>query len=1577
MTKDPPSRSSSDESIREVQDEEREAIIGAERSALEEEWCNGIRLKVDLRLCSIAGLLCSLNLLDSGVISSASVTSMLRDLELDVGNRYSVSIFIFTIASIAFQLPSTIAVRTFGPRIWFSFITFCFGIITLCTAFVQTWRQMIALRILLGIAMSGIYPGLTYLISTYYTRKEQQLRFALMQSGEVIVLATGGIVNYGLSQINDTHLKSWSYMFLVQGSITAFIGILTYWWMVDFPEQAHKSFWFLTPHESAVASARIEKDRGDVQADPFTWSKVFVHARDPKVYGFCILYFLQNLVSTSLSYFLPIILQGGMGFSSGKSILLSAPPYYYAVIPAILSSLVGDKFQLRGPIIVFNCLSLILGFCMLGFSSQVTVRYIGTYLATGAYVANWAAMATYQANNIVGQWKRVFTAAMVTAFNGAGGIAGSFIVRQPESPRSRAAPCTATMVFLGIYRALYDYEPQSSNEIALTEGDILMVLEKSTDDDWWKAKKKGREEDEEEPEGLIPNNYIEEAAPIAQAKALFDYDRQTDEELSFKEDALLDVYDTTDPDWTLVGVESDYGFAPANYIELIKGKAASAAPTASSPAAPSRPPMPPAADSFDDSQPPTPDSPAQPSPAAALAGIIQKKSQETAPRSTISPPPNVSAPQRRRVQFTPEESDDEAPPPSLPQRRVSEAASHPPTQYATARSPSPPARSPPPRSVTFDKYDPPSREEQPTTPRSASGYRLYNIYEYITQPGKNKKMPMTLGVNIPKGMIMIAPEKSRDGPQQEWSAEKMEYYSQEGKHIFMELKQPSKSIDFHCGAKDTASEIMMALGELAGAAKSAGLREVLAAGSGHSNVQKKGVMLFDFMAQGDDEVTVGLGDEILVLDDSASDEWWKVRRLKNGKEGVVPANYVEITETASVPAPAASIARSGTNAGRSIVEQNRREEEELARRAARQKRPESEARNDQRTSKRETSSKDSSSKSSSKPNPAKVRTWTDRSGSFKVEAEFILIKDGKIHLHKVNGVKIAVPVTKMSVEDLEYVERVTGESLDDDKPLSDLKRKTMQRSKDGRSPTGLSVEKKPEYDWFDFFLKCGVNPQICERYSRAFVKDEMTEENIPDITPSLLRTLGLKEGDILRVSKYVDAQFGRNKQNAGSAEDNGEGASGGLFSGPGGALRNNTRKGRPAPPVETNDVVDPKAFETKSDDAGKKPVESAAASAGTSDAKANGFDDNAWDVKPSKSAPASAPEKSASPPPAQSAPAAKPPQLTGAMGELSLLDMPALKPEEIAQPTPPAPAPAPQAAQAPAPQQQPQQTGATPTLFEQVAAIKALTQPQNMAPPRMRPQAPQQQSAGGLLAPPPPRAASAPQNPQQSAFGPPPPLQPQLTGYNPNMMTPNVGQGQGMQGMQGMQPQMTGFPQQNGAYGFQQNGMMAQPTGFNSMSPAPPQQPMQTGFAPFQQPQPTGFQQPMATGYQQSPHFTQGFGNGSPFADPPMAPFQPLQAQPTGYNSFQPAPLNPQATGVNRFLPPAIVPQPTGFGQSPPPVPPMPPMPGMPQAQPLVPQKTGPPPSIKFGVQPAKKLTAQPTGRANLANATPQNPFGF
>ena len=154
------------------------------------------------------------------------------------------------------------------------------------------------------------------------------------------------------------------------------------------------------------------------------------------------------------------------------------------------------------------------------------------------------------------------------------------------------------------------------------------------------------------------------------------------------------------------------------------------------------------------------------------------------------------------------------------------------------------------------------------------------------------------------------------------------HYSIEGKHIFMELVRPSKSVDFHAGAKDTAEEIVSALGEIAGAVKAEGLKEVLAAGAGADRRQKRGQVLYDFVAQGDDEVTVEVGDEVVILDDTKSEEWWMIRRTKNGKEGVMPSSYVEITNRSSF----------GLDSIRSTVEQNRLEEEMLTKQVTKSKR---------------------------------------------------------------------------------------------------------------------------------------------------------------------------------------------------------------------------------------------------------------------------------------------------------------------------------------------------------------------------------------------------------------------------------------------------------------------------------------------------------------------------------------------------------------------------------------------------------------------------------------------------------------
>ncbi|KAF5360278.1 hypothetical protein D9758_009134 [Tetrapyrgos nigripes] len=53
-----------------------------------------------------------------------------------------------------------------------------------------------------------------------------------------------------------------------------------------------------------------------------------------------------------------------------------------------------------------------------------------------------------------------------------------------------------------------------------------------------------------------------------------------------------------------------------------------------------------------------------------------------------------------------------------------------------------------------------------------------------------------------------------------------------------------------------------------------------------------------------------------------------------------------------------------------------------------------------------------------------IRTWCDRTGQFKVNAALLAYKDGKLRMHKTNGVIIEVPTEKMSVEDMKYVQNL-------------------------------------------------------------------------------------------------------------------------------------------------------------------------------------------------------------------------------------------------------------------------------------------------------------------------------------------------------------------------------------------------------------------------------------------------------------------------------------------------------------------------------------------------------------------------
>ncbi|KAJ2971983.1 hypothetical protein NUW54_g12369 [Trametes sanguinea] len=139
--------------------------------------------------------------------------------------------------------------------------------------------------------------------------------------------------------------------------------------------------------------------------------------------------------------------------------------------------------------------------------------------------------------------------------------------------------------YLAVLRASYDYEPQpdAEDEIAIKENQLLLLLER-VDDDWWKVKIKSEEEG---PAGLVPAAYVEPAEPIQVVKVLYDYEAAQSTELTVKEDEILHVYDRDD-DWLLVASQTEegkVGYVPGNYVEEFSGEEESSPPAAA--AAPS------------------------------------------------------------------------------------------------------------------------------------------------------------------------------------------------------------------------------------------------------------------------------------------------------------------------------------------------------------------------------------------------------------------------------------------------------------------------------------------------------------------------------------------------------------------------------------------------------------------------------------------------------------------------------------------------------------------------------------------------------------------------------------------------------------------------------------------------------------------------------------------------------------------------------------------------------------------------------------------------------------------------------
>lgn len=157
------------------------------------------------------------------------------------------------------------------------------------------------------------------------------------------------------------------------------------------------------------------------------------------------------------------------------------------------------------------------------------------------------------------------------------------------------------------------------------------------------------------------------------------------------------------------------------------------------------------------------------------------------------------------------------------------------------------------------------------------------------------------------------------------------------------------------------------------------------------------------------------------------------------------------------------------------------------------------------------------------------RLWTDRSGSFKVDARLLGVHDGKVQLHKINGVKIAVPLEKLSKQDVEHLVdlklvSVSTLSAFDLPMVKEAPRQSLvahQGSQSQKAVTEMSSEDRAlsynGHNWFSFFTTAGITSDDARAYAKKFVEEKMDATTLPHLDRDLLKEMGIAAGDILKI----------------------------------------------------------------------------------------------------------------------------------------------------------------------------------------------------------------------------------------------------------------------------------------------------------------------------------------------------------------------------------------------------------------------------------------------------------------------------
>jgi ACS family tartrate transporter-like MFS transporter len=265
--------------------------------------------------------------------------------QMNVDLGFSATIYglgggLFFLGYALFEIPSNMMAVRYGSRRWLARIMISWGLISAATMLVRTPLEFYVMRLLLGVAEAGFWPGIIYYLALWFpmTHRGRAVSRFYVASPLAAVLM-GAMSGWLLGLDGLLGLRGWHWLLLLQGLPSVAMGFVLLRWLPDTPAGVA----WLSGEEKAWIEQRLAEEAALIGApaahDPFA----LLHNKG--VLLLCATGFFTSGIMTTLGLSAPLLLLGTTGLDAVHvGYLVSVG----GVIGAAAMLLAGDHADRRG-----------------------------------------------------------------------------------------------------------------------------------------------------------------------------------------------------------------------------------------------------------------------------------------------------------------------------------------------------------------------------------------------------------------------------------------------------------------------------------------------------------------------------------------------------------------------------------------------------------------------------------------------------------------------------------------------------------------------------------------------------------------------------------------------------------------------------------------------------------------------------------------------------------------------------------------------------------------------------------------------------------------------------------------------------------------------------------------------------------------------------------------------------------------------------------------------------------------------------------------------------------------------------